>query len=692
MTRGKPWILGLSASHNGSACLLHGDEIVVAIQEERLTRAKRARTYAGVPSLSVTYCLEAARIKPSDLAAVCVSAQGHLSDRENDVFLHPDLRVVHNGIEVVRVSHHVAHAISAVATSGTIEAAVLVVDGHGSPVEDLSAEERGVIRTAGNWEMISMFSMRPTGLEPVEKHCCEYGEFIVDGGEPRMPRFRSLGGIFAAASAQIFGEPSEAGKVMGFAPYGEPVFPPEMFYHWDEGTRALSFLDDVPSRFSGSARWPDHREEYERLAASCQAALEDALLEACRALHRRAPFDTLCYAGGVALNSVANERIVREGPFKRVFIMPAAEDSGPAIGAAYHALWTMEGRPTSRRMSADSFGRQYSDADVDEAVRRSPAIEVRRPSSMEDEVVDLLCDGKIVAWFEGGSELGPRALGQRSILCDPRAPDAKERLNARVKHREMFRPFAPAILASELADWFDASSTDESPFMLRVMPFIERKRREVPAVVHVDGTGRVQTLSPENGGLYRLVKAFHARTGVPMLLNTSFNVAGEPIVESPEDALWALVYTHLDACVIEGRIMTKRAGLTSILDLYPFISSHGISVRFASSSASDGLETSGRVTFESSTRYGPVSTTLSADVVPMLSLIDGQRSGWAILEELRSSDVTEVQLVRWLGRMRRQYILGFDERPVRTSDARIASSRWALEQAISGGVDRRRAR
>jgi carbamoyltransferase len=262
----------------------------------------------------------------------------------------------------------------------------------------------------------------------------------------------------------------------------------------------------------------------------------------------------------VALNSVANERIIRESGFENVYIMPAAEDSGTAIGAAYHGLWHLTQYNSRKQIRHDAPGGLYSPAEISAAIDQSTSITAVQSTDVISDAAQLLCEGKIIGWFDGGAELGPRALGQRSILCDPRQPDAKDTLNRRVKMRESFRPFAPAVLLEEAANWFDFGDTvRESPFMLRVVDVKREKRDLVPAIVHVDGTGRVQTLTRENNGrFYELVKKFHVETGVPMLLNTSFNRMGEPIIETPADAIGCLLNTGLDCCVFEDRIVFKK--------------------------------------------------------------------------------------------------------------------------------------
>jgi len=555
----EPWILGISASHNGSACLLKGDKIVVAIQEERLSRFKRQRIYGAKTSQAVAYCLDYAGITPRELSLVVLCVQGRRNDEIHDLTRDPFLNVRTSGIPSLTIPHHYGHALSVFATSGFADAAILIVDGTGSPAIDFTVEERKVMNdyAPDSWETISLYHGSGTSVVPLEKHVVERGAwFVMHNGE--MPSFGSLGGMFSAAAQQIFGEATEAGKVMGLAPYGQTAFPPSDFFDIVKGK--FKFKDTVPLRFRASDRWPNFKREYEALAASVQSALEEALLYLVKHAGELSSSENLCYAGGVALNSVANERIIRESGFKNVYIMAAAEDSGTSIGAAYYGLWQLTQHNSQRVILHDAPGRTYSLADVSAALNKTENIRVISSTDVLSDTVELLCDGKIVGWFDGGSELGPRALGQRSILCDPRRPDGKDTLNQRVKMRESFRPFAPAVLLEEATNWFDYSgSRIESPFMLRVIDVKPERRDEVPAIVHVDGTGRVQTLTQNNNGrFYELVKKFHDRTGVPMLLNTSFNRMGQPIVETPADAIDTLLSTGLDCCVFEDRIVFKQ--------------------------------------------------------------------------------------------------------------------------------------
>jgi carbamoyltransferase len=512
-----------------------------------------------------------------------------------------------------------------------------------------------------------------------------------------MRRFWSLGTMYASVARQIFGSGLEgAGKMMGLAPYGRPVIPVEDYYAYSAADGRFDFVDTVSDRYLHDDRWPLRRDEYQDLAASTQRALEQAVCQlAIRLRDLSGGASRLCYAGGVALNSVANELLVCTSGFDDVFIMPAAEDSGTAIGAAYHGLWQLTGRNTMHRLPHDAVGRCYQSSDILPAIERCPAVHIVSNGSSNgdvlDPVVDMLCDGKILGWFHGRSELGPRALGQRSIVCDPRRSGMKALLNSTVKFREEFRPFAPVVPLDQLTACFETSSTVESPFMLRVLEFRPGIRDRVPAVVHVDGTGRVQTVTPEaNGRFYDLVRRFHQRTGCPVLLNTSFNVAGEPIVETPDDAIGCLLSTGLDACVLENWVVARRPGCGSFLDLvlrvtaervafdYPVAPGWGrhdrepeASLRFFSSfhldstrASYDGSAANGHPVLRIVVRtpWGPVMHIVNAGVFEVLIRIDGKKTGWEILESLRQdghAGLDEGALTRTLAGLRRASIVAW---------------------------------
>jgi len=666
-TTDNPWVLGLSASHNGAACLLHGNRIVAAVQEERLVGQKWARLHGALPSLAVRYCLDQGGIAASDLDLVVLCAQKDAHLPENDINANPMLNVEANEIPTLIISHHAGHAISAFATSGFDEAAVLIVDGMGSPTNDLSEDEQNAVIGTGSvgCETNSIYHAEGTTLKALEKHMVEQGRWLnppPDGAS--MPGFGSLGGLFSAAAAQIFGNPMDAGKVMGLAPYGSPTIDPDEFFEIRDGR--FVFFDDVCKRFTRSERWPNDKRRNEDLACSVQNALEQALLYLVGRVRELCPSRNLVYAGGVALNSVANERIIRETDFDRFYVIPAAEDSGPAIGAAYHGLWHLTGTNSPRELERDGFGKTYDASEVSAAIDRTPSVVTRQTTDAVTIAADLLVEGKIIGWFTGPSELGPRALGQRSILCDPRQSDAKEILNARVKHREAFRPFAPVILLEEVENWFDVDGVDpRSPFMLRVMSFREDKRDLVPAVMHVDGTGRVQTVTKAvNGAYYDLVKEFGERTGVPILLNTSMNVMGEPIVETPEDALWCLLLTQLDSCVFDGAVVTKKPGYRSLADLYPYFLVAPEAIHRPSSG--DAL------LFEVSTPWGPHKLNWRDETsVAILDLLlggamDGGTKTGEVFDRIcrKLGSVPEASLIRLFAQLRRWRVISFRETPI----------------------------
>jgi carbamoyltransferase len=662
----KPWVLGISASHNGAYCLLHGDEVVVAVQEERLTGLKRQRIYGASPALGLTYCLEHAGIGVRDLSMVVSCMQGTADDPAQDVALNPALRTAFHGIPTRRIPHHLGHAVSALAMSGLDRAAVLVVDGIGSGEDEFDDAERGVCLqpTVLGRETISLYAGNGVQITPLEKHLVDRGQWLGPSTQG-LPTFGSLGGMFSAAAQLIFGDRMEAGKVMGLAPYGTPDLPASAFFTIAD--RRFVFRDELCSRYAGFERWPMHQEAYCTLAASVQHALEEALLYLTRHLRELSGMDALCYTGGVALNSVANERIHREAGYRHVYIPPAAEDSGPAIGAAYHGLWELTKTNTHRRLVHDSVGCRYTDAQLTAAIATTPCVREIAATDAIDATVDRVMQGQIGGWFHGRSELGPRALGQRSILCDPRRPDGKEVLNRRVKHREGFRPFAPAVLLEEVEHWFNLDGAEpDSPFMLRVCNFKPERRGEVPAVVHCDGTGRVQTVTRQNNGrFYDLIRGFFARTGVPILLNTSYNIMGEPIIETPADALWDLLFTGLDFCVLENHLVERMPGYQSPLDLIPVLRATQctITMPLVAGRLDLSVPTGGSIPFLVETPWGPNEQQISPDILPLFERIDGIATGRALLAQLIADGhaLTEQELTSTLLRLRRRHLLGFRE-------------------------------
>jgi carbamoyltransferase len=673
----EPWVLGIGASHNGAVCLLRGHEIMIAIQEERLTRIKRDRIRGAAPSHAIDCCLRYAGLHPSELTAVVMCGQNYVTAPRNDIRLNPQLQVGLNDIAVTTIGHHLGHGVSTFALSGFDDAAILVVDGLGSPSVDLSDAERTAVldRVTDGWESASIYHGSGIHVQPVEKHMVRSGMLLApDTGEPKradeapdcapgMPRFGTIGGMYAAVARQIFGDPLDgSGKVMGLAPFGHPTLDPRHFFDIADGR--FVFSDVVPAMFPHNDRWPAHADEYRDLAASVQLALQEAMVELAMRARELTGSRRLCMAGGVALNGIANQLIIEQAGFDEVFIVPAAEDSGTALGAAFWGAWQCTRVNHRVRLRRDATGPEYSVGSINEAIEKTPGIVVHETADVVESTVQLLLSQQIVGWFQGGSELGPRALGQRSILCDARRSAAAAILNERVKHRESFRPFAPIVLAEHAPDWFDFGNTStESPFMMRVVRFRSDRQHLVPAVVHVDGTGRLQTVSADSDPrLHSLLTAFHQATGVPLLLNTSFNVAGEPIVEDPSDALWCLLSSGLDYCVLGDRLVSRRDGTSSPLDFYLRLTATQVIIQTPCKPT--------LATLSVAILPGPVGMDVQVPIdaaeMAVLRLVNGMRTGWDILE-LIGGDASlaerELRLTHQICRLRRLRAISVHDKP-----------------------------
>ena len=372
-----------------------------------------------------------------------------------------------------------------------------------------------------------------------------------------------LGALYSRASTYVFGDWNKCGELMGLAPYGRR-----------EQIKSLMDITDIrltvprwsaefnqPYIAEAGGKWdssPSMR-HWEDLAWRVQDDTEKVLLARANWLRETTGAKNLCIAGGVALNCVANGRVAREAGFENVWIQPAAGDDGIAIGCALYGWLEVQKQQRGFVMEHAYVGRGYSDAEVEAATQRS-IVKVQtaavKSSNVYAETAKLLADQKVIGWFQGRSEFGPRALGNRSLIADPRKADMKDILNSRVKHRQPFRPFAPIVLAERMTDVFEGD--EDSPFMLIAKAVRPEWRDRIPAVVHVDGTARVQTVREStNPALYRLLKEFEELTGVPVLINTSFNVKGEPIVETPRDAMRCFLTTGIDHLVLHDTVVSK---------------------------------------------------------------------------------------------------------------------------------------
>jgi len=571
-------ILGLNAYHGDAAAALVVDgELVAAAEEERFNRVKHC---AGFPAQAARWCLDDAGIAPEDLDHVAIgrdpkanlvpklarTIRHGLSARYLRQRLENAARVRDVGAELARaldvdpkriratthnVEHHRAHAASAFLVSPFEQAAVLTVDGFGDFASTMLAVGRG------------------NRIEVLDRVLFPH----------------SLGILYTAVTQWLgFPKYGDEGKVMGLAPYGEPaqlermrelvrpsdgVFELRLDYFthheegvdmtWDEGTPTVGriYSDRLEEAF-GPAREPGSELTplYEDVARSLQEVLEEAYLHLVRSLQERTGLTDLCLAGGVALNAVANGRIRPETAFDGVYVQPAAGDSGTAVGAAFHVWHEVLDGARGFVMDHAYTGPEYSDAEIDAALSSAGVTAERVDDArLFAEVAERIAAGDIVGWFQGRMEFGPRALGNRSILADPRRPEMKDVLNERVKHREPFRPFAPSILAEATGEWFEQDYT--SPFMVLVYKTRGEKRHVIPAVNHVDDTGRLQTVEERvNPRYHRLIREFGRQTGVPVVLNTSFN-ENEPIVMTPADAVRTFLETRIDLLVLGTRVVRR---------------------------------------------------------------------------------------------------------------------------------------
>ena len=586
-------ILGISAFyHDSAAALVQDGLIVAAAQEERFTRRKHD---AAFPANAVAYCLREAGITAAELNAVVFYEKPLVkADRLIETYLGvaPSglrsfamaiptwLREKNNIPSIIRrqmgkeydgpvlfTEHHESHAASAFFPSPFKEAAILTADG------------------VGEWATTTIGVGEDNRIQLLH--------------EIRFPH--SLGMLYSAFTYYTgFRVNSGEYKVMGLAPYGEPKYVNLIYDHLldlgEDGSFWLnpeyfnycSGLTMTSERFhklfGGPPRKPESQltQKDMDLAASIQVVTEEAMLRMARRAHEETGKTNLCLAGGVALNCVANGRILREGPFKGIWIQPAAGDAGGALGAALAVWHQMMGRPRDNHgrdtMRGGLLGPEYTDAEIGAYIESVAGVSERLPDlALARRVAELLAAGKVIGWFRGRMEFGPRALGARSIIGDARNPKMQSQMNLKIKFRESFRPFAPCVLREHVSEWFNLRG--ESPYMQLVATVAEDKRLPIPedkkslwgidqlnvqrsvipAVTHVDYSARIQTVDPERHGLfYTMMDQFYRATGCPVIVNTSFNVRGEPIVCSPDDAYRCFMFTHIDALVMGNHLLLKE--------------------------------------------------------------------------------------------------------------------------------------
>jgi carbamoyltransferase len=557
-------VLGISSFyHDSAACVVRSDGFVAAAQEERFDRVKGS---AAFPIQAINACLQAAGLTPLDVDRVAFYEKPFLKF-ERAIVDHvaafpfswrsfrrtmPDwladrltlpLRLKRDlGLDkpVHFVKHHLAHAASAFLVSPFEEAAILTVDGVGEWATTTWGEGRGA-RIDLRKEI-----RYPDSLGLLYTTVTTYLGFEANRGE---------GKVMALAS---FGSPSYLAKlreVVRVADDGSFRMDPSYFRFRRGGVMWSPRFE----REFGPPRQPrtELTERHHDIAASLQALLEDALFKAARHVAKETGLTDLCLAGGVALNCAANGKLRERTPFRRVFVQPGAGDGGTALGSACFVAHGLMGRPRVHVMRDAYLGPEYSDARVRRAIATAGlAPAPLPPDELLPRAASLIAAGRVVGWFEGRMEFGPRALGHRSILADPRHPGMKDLLNEKVKHREPFRPYGASVLLEDAGEWFE--SADPSPFMLFAVRARPGARDRIPSAIHVDGTCRHQTVTAEDNGRYRdLVAEFKRQTGVPMVINTSFNDNNEPIVCTPEDALACFRKTRMDALVLGDHLLEK---------------------------------------------------------------------------------------------------------------------------------------
>ncbi|HYS04816.1 MAG TPA: carbamoyltransferase [Candidatus Dormibacteraeota bacterium] len=558
-------ILGISCFyHDAAACLIQDGRLVAAASEERFTRKKHDE---GFPHQAIQYCLKAGKIEAKDLDYVGFYDKPFLKferllstylstfprgfrsfSKAMPVWLREKLwipQLIRKELKyegkVLFTEHHLSHAASAFLVSPFKEAAILTVDG------------------VGEWATASYGVGRDREIDLFK--------------EIRFPH--SLGLLYSAFTYYLgFKVNSAEYKVMGLAPYGVPRYVDQVrqiieikddgsfeldmrFFSYHHGLRMVN--GRFSALFGGPPRDPESKldQRHKDIAASVQKVTEEIMLKMASWLHRETKMENLCLAGGVALNCVANGRILREGPFKDLFIQPAAGDAGGALGVAAYIFHSLLGHPRMTPMEDAYLGPEYSEEEIRKALERygAPYRRLERDDLVR-EVAALIEGQTVIGWFQGRMEFGPRALGSRSILADARNPENKDVVNLKIKFRESFRPFAPSVLEEKIGEYFEIDRP--SPYMLLVAPVREGKR-VIPSVTHVDHSARIQSINRKQNALYYdLIREFERRTGVPVIINTSFNVRGEPIVCSPDDAYRCFMRTHMDYLVAGPYLLDKK--------------------------------------------------------------------------------------------------------------------------------------
>jgi carbamoyltransferase len=589
-------ILGISCYyHDAAAALLRDGQLIAAAEEERFSRIKHDY---GFPKNAINFCLETAGIRGADLDYVVffekpfrkfdrilmtvlqTYPQSWKVFRESMITWMIDKLWVGGTIEselgipkekVLFCEHHLSHAASAFLCSPFEEAAILTVDGVGEWITGTWGTGRGgEIRLNKQMEFPHSLGLLYSAFTAFLGFEVNEGEYMVMGMAPYgRPRYvdkvwklvqANADGSFALDMDYFcFHHSTDRTFSRKFVElFGEPR-PPKMQF-FTEASGFPKYFGEPPADFKEICK---RNQYYADIAASIQRVTEELLLRMARRVHEETGMKRLCIAGGVGLNSVANSRILRETPFEELYVQPAAGDGGGALGAALWAYNSLLGKPRAFRMDHAYWGRAYNSGEIQAFLRENniPYRLFENDGELLDTVVERLVQGKVIGWSQGRFEWGPRALGNRSILADPGNPEMKDIVNAKIKFREPYRPFAPSVLAEQAECYFDlpdAARHYPARYMLYVVPVKESKQRVLPAITHVDGTGRLQTVFREQSPrYYELIRRFGQASGVPVLLNTSFNLKGEPIVNTPANAFNTFSKSEMDCLVLENFLVEK---------------------------------------------------------------------------------------------------------------------------------------
>jgi len=532
-------IVGFNVGHNGSCTIIKGNDIV-SIPEERLNRKKYSDGYM----YSFLYCMEELGIKTKDIDLFISSNYGdYLPDKYMGDFKVLGL----DNQKFISIDHHLSHAYSTYFMSPFNEAMIIVIDGQGNLNMTESyyiASDRNITRVGGN--------------------------------NSERSKYKGIGRTYETFTNYCGWSAQEAGKTMGLAPYGKDKYPNIDVYEINEKCEISSKCNG--KYYHGSYNFCKENNmdfgkigtgfENKDAAYFIQDRTEKIIIKLVRQLYNKYKIKNLCLAGGVFLNGVINNKILKETEIENIFVPPFCDDTGQSLGNALYGYYNYYKCSNRFCLKNAYFGRTYTEEEILDVLEKkqnkfilpyevkSFDFKYKKSTNIEKEVAKILSEGKIIGWFQGGSEIGPRALGHRSILCAPYPKEMKDNINEKIKHREMFRPFAPAILEENLNEYFELNIP--SPFMLNIGKVKKECIDKIPATLHVDETGRVQTVNQrDNDKFYNLIKEFYNITNVPVLLNTSFNRGGEPIVETPKDAIIMFCQTPLDYLVIDDYIIWK---------------------------------------------------------------------------------------------------------------------------------------